>query len=160
MSLLKPHQIWLTAGSKPYEASKAVVQVQLLSSRSRTEKLCRHWSKNELGLCLAATCTNQIESVEHILIECQAYQETRTKLRNLWLSQEDQVVLEIATDALNMDTISFTQFLLDCSVVPAVISAAQLHGQKVYQLLFQLTRTWCFALHRERLKLLDRWNFC
>ena len=48
------------------------------------------------------------------------------------------------------------QFVLDCSVFPSVIAAAQ-KDPAVLQLLFRATRTWCYSLHRTRLKLLGRW---
>ena len=50
------------------------------------------------------------------------------------------------------DDSSWVQFVLDCSVIPEVISAAQ-KDKSVYTLLFKATRTWCYSLHRTRLKL-------
>ena len=50
------------------------------------------------------------------------------------------------------------QVLLDCSVLPDVICASQLHGQGVLDSLFYLTRTLCFAVHKARFKLLGKWN--
>ena len=52
----------------------------------------------------------------------------------------------------------YCQFLLDCSVLPEVINAVQLHGQDILHHLFTISRMWCFALHRDRLKLLGRWS--
>ena len=48
------------------------------------------------------------------------------------------------------------QFLLDCSVLPEVIHASQ-KDSKILSLLFKVTRTWCYSMHRARLKMLDRW---
>jgi hypothetical protein len=48
------------------------------------------------------------------------------------------------------------QFVLDCSLFPSVIAAAQ-KEPAVLQLLFRATRIWCYSLHRTRLKLLGRW---
>ena len=159
MSLVKPHQLWLTSGSNPYEVGKAAIQAQFLSSRYRSEQVCRHWSSKEKGLCLSATCNNQVETSEHILLVCPAYTATRERLKALWLGTSDPNIHTLVSAALDKPTPFFMQFLLDCSVTPDVISAAQLHGQMVYDALFYLTRTWCFSIHRERLKLLDRWNF-
>ena len=39
MSLARPHPIWWTAGSNPYEVSKAVIQCRMLSGRYRTRLL-------------------------------------------------------------------------------------------------------------------------
>ena len=142
-----------------YEVGKAATQAVFLSSRYRSEQLCRHWSTNKLGVCLAPTCVNQGESIEHILIFCPAYVRARERLKLLWLSFEDPVIHDLVSNALLDHPEKFMQFLLDCSVIPTVISAAQLHGQIIFQSLFYLTRTWCFTIHRERLNLLNRWNF-
>ena len=48
------------------------------------------------------------------------------------------------------------QFFLDCSVIPEVIKAAQMNNS-ILTLLFRATRTWCYSLHRTRLKMLGRW---
>ena len=111
------------------------------------------------GFCLAGTCTNQVESIEHILISCPAYSAVRDRLKLLWLSSTDATIREIVSKAMCDPPQMLLQFLLDCSVIPTVISAAQCYGQGVYDTLFYLTRTWCFSVHRERLKVLNRWNF-
>ena len=49
--------------------------------------------------------------------------------------------------------------LLDCSALPKVIAAAQLHGDQVFADLFYIGRNWCFCVHRERLKRMGKWNF-
>ena len=73
MSLKTPHLIWRTAGSNPYEVSKAVQQARFLSGRYRSAELERHWSQNKEGVC--QNCLNGIENTEHILITCEAYRE-------------------------------------------------------------------------------------
>ena len=49
------------------------------------------------------------------------------------------------------------QFLLDCTVLPEMISLKQGQGSSVHESL--LTRSYCFSLHKERLKLLGKWNY-
>jgi hypothetical protein len=51
------------------------------------------------------------------------------------------------------------QLLLDCSVIPEVIASSQSHGEQVLSDLFYFSRTWCFSVHRERMKRLGKWNF-
>ena len=159
MSLAKPHPLWLSAGANPYEVSKAIQQAKFLSGRYRTESLCSHWSSNKGGFCLSPTCSNQIESVEHILVHCQAYAPIRDKLRRLWHSSSNPTVLELASQALVSSSSYLLQFILDCSVIPHVITATQHYGTDLLYSLFHLTRTWCFAIHRERMKIYGRWNF-
>ena len=52
----------------------------------------------------------------------------------------------------------FCQFLLDCSTLPTVIVAYNLHGNIVHEHLFEISRTWVYTLHKTRLKKLGRWN--
>ena len=49
------------------------------------------------------------------------------------------------------------QFLVDCSILPNVISAYQQLGSMVHEDLFRITRTWCRSLHVDRIKLLGRY---
>ena len=159
MSLSKPHPIWSTAGSNPHEVSKAIQQARFLSGRYRSENLSRHWSTNREGYCLSSTCTNQVENYEHILIHCKAYHSTRENLLSLWLNHPNSLILNLVQNALSSSTDHLLQFIIDCSVLPEVISAKQLYGTYVLDQLFYLTRTWCFSIHKQRMKMLGRWNF-
>ena len=69
-SLSRPHFIWTTAGSSPYQVAKAIIQAKMLSGRYRTERLSRFWSKNKEGFCLLPSCHGNMvhEDLEHILI--------------------------------------------------------------------------------------------
>ena len=157
MNLKTPHLIWKTAGSNPYEVSKAIQQARLLSGRYRLAVLEKNWTNNREGIC--QNCFESPETLEHMLISCSAYLETKKKLYSLWLATSLQVVYELILTALSSEKQYLLQFLLDCSVLPNVIRAAQDHGYEVYNELFYLTRTWCFAIHRQRMKGLGRWNF-
>ena len=161
MSLCKPHPIWNTVGSNPHEVSKAVQQARFLSGRYRTESLARHWSKNPNGYCLLEKCRNKnmIEDTEHILVSCRAYDECKKKLYSLWLSTRNPVVHMLVLEAISNTKEYLVQFTLDCSTLPSVILAVQEHGSSILEELFYLTRTWCFSIHRERMRMLGRWNF-
>ena len=55
------------------------------SGRYQTSRLSRHWSPgNHEGFCLAPTCSETPESLDHLLIHCPFYSETREKLARLW----------------------------------------------------------------------------
>ena len=43
------------------------------------------------------------------------------------------------------------QLLLDCTVLPEVVSAVQTFGQVIRDRLLYLGRTWCYNIHRERM---------
>ena len=157
MSLKTPHLLWQTTGSNPYEVAKAIQQARFLSGRYRSACLERHWSTNREGICF--NCKEEPETIEHILITCVAYQETKRRLFRLWLSSKNPIVYELVLGALSSDREYLLQFLLDCSTIPVVIRAAQIHGFELYNELFYLTRTWCFSIHRQRMKGLGSWNF-
>ena len=109
--------------------------------------------------CLSPICNEQKETVEHILIECPAYLGCKKRLYSLWLSSKNPAVYHLILEALSSEKDYLLQFLLDCSVLPTVITASQSYGDGIFSELFYLTRTWCFSVHRERMKMLGRWNF-
>ena len=163
MSLTVPHRIWTTAGSNPHEVAKARVQLLFLSSQYPCGKLTRHWSKeNPLGLCSHQPCHTQmlVESPEHILLTCPAYTSTRLRMITLCLRVTNPVSHSLVMGFLLTNSTQYLmQFLLDCTGNSEVIKMVQLHGDAIYNDLFYLSRTWCFALHRERLKRMCKWNY-
>ena len=163
MSLSRPHPIWITAGHNPYQTNKAIVQARMLSGRYRTEALCRFWSVNKAGKCLLPSCHNHHikEDITHILVQCMSLLETRQHLGTIFfsfVSTRPYIVPIIEKFLKSDDTYFQTQFLLDCSVLPEVIHLHQCHGFQILEDLFYLTRCWCYAVHRDRLRQLNRWN--
>ena len=162
MSLTKTHPLWSTAGSSPSKVAEASIQAQIVSGRFRTEQLCSNWSKNKAGICLLSpACSMVIEDLPHILSLCPALQPTRDKLRcysRKYCEKYCQQISELVLSMCNQTSPQFCQFLLDCSPLPSVVSAVQLHGGELLSHLFQITRTWVYTLHKERMKMLGRWN--
>jgi hypothetical protein len=161
MSLTTPHPIWTTAGSSPAKVAMATVQAKMISGRFRTELLCRHWSKNKLGVCLLSqACSSTVEDLPHILASCAALKETREKLLRFTHNYCTNlpVIRRIVIDLCFPSSPHFCQFLLDCSSLPSVILAVQQHGSIIHDHLFQITRTWVYTLHKARMKKLGRWN--
>ena len=162
MSLSSPHPIWTTAGSSPAQVAMATVQAQMLSGRYRSESLCRHWSKNRNGFCLLPGCEGLVEDLPHILSSCSGLASIREKLVRFTLdycTNSAPVLNDLVTSLCKPQNPNFIQFLLDCSCLPEVISAAQVYGDGVLAHLFRISRTWVYSLHRTRLKKLGRWNF-
>ena len=159
MSLCKTHPIWSTAGSNPHEISKAVQQARFVSGRYRSWNITRQGSEESEGFCLSPTCTEQVETVEHVLVECGAYNLCKARLYSLWLSTPNKAALRLVLEALSSETSYLLQFILDCSVLPSVRSAVEINGPQLLKDLFYLTRSWCFSVHRQRMKMLGRWNF-
>ena len=139
----------------------ATVQARMLSGRYRTELLCSHWSNNKSGKCLISeNCLDMIEDLEHILISCDALHQTRLKLSDYTNNLQCKDSIKIILDKYcNPSSPNFCQFILDCSGLPEVITAVQKEGTIIHEILFDITRTWVYTLHKQRLKLLGRWNF-
>ena len=158
MSLTQPHPIWTSAKSNPHEVAKAVQQARFLSGRYRTESLVKHWSPGNSGMCQAEGCHQGNETVEHILLKCTAYTKSRRKLISMWLNTENVEAHRLVLEAFSSKTEHLLQFIIDCSTLPTVITSRQEHGEELINELFRLTRTWCFVIHHERMKMLGRWN--
>ena len=160
MSLVSPHPILKTAGSSPYQVSMSIVQSIMLSGRYRTEQLCRHWSQNKLGVCLLPSCQGLglKEDLRHILSVCGSLEPVRKNLQSFTIKYaEPHVFLHSLVSMFDNPTDSlFPQLLIDCSALPQVISATQIFGFDVLQHMFRITRTWCFSLHKTRMKFLSR----
>ena len=161
MSLTSPHPIWTTAGPLSYHVAMSTVQATMLSGRYRTELLCSKWSSNSSGYCQAPSCQglNLPEDLHHILAMCGSLQPTRQRLVNFTskFCQRYPAIRPIVQILCSPENPKFRQFLLECSVLP-VIQATQQQGPAVLQQLFRVTRTWCYCLHKTRLKILGRWT--
>ena len=157
MSLLRPHPILSTAAHS-YDTNKMIVQLRMLSGRYRVGSLLKHFSPSNTGIC--ELCGTEEEDLQHMLIRCPNLQDRRRLLieysRSVLLqSPTCTLILEDILSSSSQDT--QVQFLLDCSALPDVIRAAQ-HDNTVLPLLFKISRTWCYSMHRTRLKLLNRWS--
>ena len=135
----------------------------MLSGKYRTEGLCRFWSQNTEGVCLLPECTNinLKEDIVHILVNCGSLSATRSRLTVFFLNfaAMNPDLSFIINKFLNSNDDNYkTQFLLDCSTLPDVIHYRQLLGNNIMNNLFHLTRTWCYSVHRDRLKMLGRWS--
>ena len=130
----------------------------MLSGRYRSENLSRHWSTNKEGYCLTSSCYEAVETLEHILLCCPSYSDRRQLLINMWARTTNPTLKYLLT-VFQQSTINVKmQFLLDPTDLPEVVDAVTLEGPELLQQLLYLSRTWCFSIHRDRLKLLGRWN--
>ena len=119
MSLSTPHPLWTSAHS-PYEVSKAVIVARMLSGRYRTDRLARHWTKdNPDGLCRLPGCINQEGDLQHILLHCPALSPSRAKMIKLWsdFMVSRPSLLPIIKKYTLEDQHLMPQFLLDPSAL-------------------------------------------
>ena len=162
MSLATPHPIWTTAGSSSYQISMASIQAIMLSGRYRTELLCSNWSSDTDGNCQAPSCKGsaQPEDLRHILAVCNSLALVRVNLLSFTTKycQKYPAIKPIIETYCSPTHPLFCQFLLDCSVLPDIIRARQVTGPDLMSHLFRVTRTWCYCIHKARLKTLNRWH--
>ena len=162
MSLTSPHPLWVSAGSSPYEVSKATIQARMLSGRYRTELLCSHWSGNPHGWCTTPDCQGLevSEDIQHILLSCPSLEPTCENL--LIFTKSYCLTYPVLNPILSIycspSHPQFCQFLLDCSCMPVIITFTQEHGIDALHHLLYICRTWCYCLHRDRARLLGRWT--
>ena len=147
----------------PYEVKKACVQAKMLSGRFRTCWLSRHWSGDSSGSCSLPYCLLDPTpgTLPHILIECQDLAIPRQRVFSLWAAfiRDKPILLPVIKKyTIDCPATLQVQFLLDCTVLPEVVYLVQQHGVSVLDSLLYLTRTFCFSLHKARLKLLGKWN--
>ena len=142
----------------------ATIQASIISGRYRTEALTRYWSSNKNGCCLLSPQCNAQglrEDVQHMLQFCPALQDVREKLldytKNFTSKLDNHLQEKIYTLCLPVNP-DFCQFIIDCSSLPLVISLVQLYGSSLLSVIFEISRTWVFVIHRERLRRLGRWK--
>ena len=156
MSLSTPHPLWSTCGSNSYEICKAVIQAKMLSGRYRTDQLVRHFSDNDWS---CAICPSNVPGdLQHLLLTCSALGDTRARLLRGLTSNSN--MSEISKSVINSAFQSIetaTQLLLDPSVLPTAISINQTQDPSIFNHLFRFSRSWCYSVHKARLKLLGRW---
>ena len=155
--------MWSSAGSNPYEVEKACCQARMLSGRYRTCYLARHWSGNSSGNCSLQNCSQspKLGTLSHILTECVDLQPARLRVFSLWadcMERDPELISIVMKYSTSTDPTEFVQFLLDCTVLPEVISLKQQLGTRILDSLFYLTRTFCYSIHKSRLKLLGKWD--
>ena len=158
-SLCHPRPILWTPRPNPHEVSKSLIQLKMLSGRYRVARLTRHWNPNNKSGCCPAPDCSLLETLEHLLVSCNHYAHLRSRIKQLWYSTPSLELLHIVTSVLNSPEQDLVQFLLDPSVHSPLISLAQVRGVEPLKLAFYLTRTWCYSLHCERMRLMKRFRF-
>ena len=150
-TLTKPHYLWLSAASNPFECAKSTVLARMVSGRYRTETLCRYWSDNKGGFCRALTCHQTPGTLEHLLITCPALDITRERLYTMWLEKSVMYPALHSTmrDVLDSDSETKVQFILEPLAFTQVAASAKIHGSRFIEQLAYLTRTFAFYMHRE-----------
>ena len=156
MSLSKPHPMY-TYALTTYQSNKCIPVARLLSGRFRLGSLLRHFYPDRVsGIC--ELCNLELEDTPHLIIpKCPK------------LADRAQLLMKYAQDLLStcavaaslFDTIIHgkdedlkVQFLLDPSVIPQIISAAQ-NDKYLMERLFKVTTTWVYSLVRTRRKILN-----
>ena len=153
------HPIFSTCGSNSYEVEKAVWQSRLLSGMYKFERRQRHYrdTTNPNGYCSLKLC--QVEDYRHygdiesFFLSCPSLSKARQEFdiffNNYLVSYPDLVALIL--ECVEADPV---QFFLDASTMSQVISQVQVKGTMILDIIFKLTRTYCYNLHKLRTDLI------
>ena len=158
-SLSKPHHIWTSSASNPFECSKSTILARMISGRYRTEALCRHWSDNRNGYCKAPSCYKVNGDLEHLLTACPSLEPVRARLHQMWRDRtvHHPSLRQVVEQVLSSPASVQVQFILEPMAFPYIVSLFQLYGHPIIQHVFYLTRTFAFYIHRENQILLEIW---
>ena len=108
--------------------------------------------KTNNGFCLLPSCSGKkiSEVLNHVLSCCGSLDDARNRLLDFTNSYSKQmpIIKDLINQCCNTTHSQFSQFLINCSCLPPVISAAQLHGDDVLHHLYSITWTWYYSLHR------------
>ena len=159
LGLTTCHPLFRTCSSSPWEVEKASTQARLLSGRFRVEALTGHWVPwNRGGMCVLPSCWNTAEAhkgtVESFLLSCPSLSPTREAMNGYsssYITNKYPHLMTLATQCLNDNPV---QFLLDCSTMPAVITAHQAEGEQVLYAFFKISRNFCHGLYKARMNML------
>ena len=159
MGLCSSHPIFRLCGPSPWEVQKAISQARLLSGIYRFKALSGHWTAwNRDGLCTLSACwhtqSSHFGTVQTFLLSCVSLSHIRNALEHSTVQffQRSSILETLVPLCIASDPV---QFYLDCSTMPAVISAVQAHGEALLASLLKLTRNYCHVLHKARIDMID-----
>ena len=97
-----------------------------------------NFSKENSGLCGLHPEDPAVGDLVHHLVLCPALQERREVLFEYWssITASSPPWRDIIITIMSSPVQKFMQFILDCSVLPEVITATQKHGTVIYNILF------------------------
>ena len=129
---------------------------RMLSGRFKCGSLLRHFDQQVSGLC--PLCGEELEDLPHIILPRCPHLIERAKLLTKFAVEafsESHAATTIFYNILNSeDDDKKVQFFLDPTVIPEIIAASQ--EQNLINLFLGVTTTWCYALNRERVKLMGK----
>ena len=160
-SLTQPHPLWRAAGSSSYEVNKSTILARMISGRYKTDSLSRFWTENRQGYCLLATCDKVVGDLEHLLLHCPALQLARNNLEKMWLDKSAPLapLHSLVKQILDSPSDIKMAFILDPTSMPAMVRLYQSLGQRLLDIVFSMTRTYAYGLHRKKLILVGKWPY-
>ena len=154
---MKPHYMWTGAAANPFECAKSQVVARMVSGRFRSFTLTSHWTNGNGGFCLSPTCHAFLGSLEHILVSCPAFSETRDKLFQLLLTKSlkfpslnETFHQVIGSNDENL----ITQLILEPLAFPLIRRDFYEIGEPYQHHVAYLTRTFAYNINKEYVDLL------
>ena len=144
MSLVKPHPLWLTCGSNPFEVNKAVIQAGCYLED--TTQICLPVTGQ--GILMASVCSHSVVDLK--LAQCQALMEVRRKMMKLMneVSEESPQLYHI----ISCPTPTGVYWFSSCWTAPVYLlfpTCAEIKSR-----LFYISRNWFYLIHKRRMTLM------
>ena len=149
LSLSKCHPMFRLCSSSTWEVEKATWQGRLCSGRYKLESLTKHWQPWNLdGMCSLLGCWKTTHAhkgnIENFISSCHSLSDVRGSLLaaiEAFVSPNPSLA-QIVQHCILSDP---TQFFLDCSIMPVVISGVQTYGEDLLCTFFKITSNFFFS---------------
>ena len=152
-----PHMLWESCSGSPRALQSAIIQARLLSGRYRCDYLVSKWSNSD-GSCRLPGCHTFPGDSSHLLSgTCPALRRTLIlSLKNsLDTLAAHPLLLDLVKNIISSSSSeAWVAFILDPSTNPAAIKLMQDLGKKFIWPLFRLSRTYIWAMHKQRSRFL------
>ena len=131
----------------------------MLSGPYRDNWLMRHFSSSNDGKC--SLCSFIKGDLEHYLRNCCKLSHQRLTIIDWWLyeCQQNYCLISLLQSKLEAPSNVFIKFLVNPSSDADVVYLIQ-HGLLQLDTIYKLTRTYCYSIHRERLKIINDQEKC
>ena len=118
------------------------------------------WTSNKDGNCLLPSCSPAPWNISFFSAQpWDLHARNFFKLCNKVSLESEELSRIINSVLFSGDQQTIMQFLIDCSAMPEVIRSVQTFGDHTLYRLMYIGRTWCYNIHRERMRQLGLLEF-
>ena len=147
----RPHPA-LSMTSTAHEVKKARCHLKMMSGDYFTYDIK---AKHSGGSPLCRSCEQkENEDIIHILARCKAFTELRERIKIEYEKHCSETKTKINFEKVCEDDKTFCQFVLDPSSINLKDRVS--NSDPILNQIFQTSRDFCFAIHSQRMKILEQ----